>query len=182
MDQAEQEKQIGRFVRHLSARGEQSYAVLDAARGYRVHQAVRWSGRPYRSLYRGPMPPELEQAAPYLVELGEDHSFTRRVLTEGWGASWGFFAVAPVGFVEMRTHLRTLLRAQSHDGQRFMFRFYDPRVLRVYLPTCTPQELHTFFGPVTRFIVEEAGGPGAVAFERRQGELLVSKLDLGTVQ
>jgi hypothetical protein len=177
MDQAT----IGRFVQQISSRGEQSYAVLDAARGFRVHQAIRWSGQPYRSLYRGKLPPELEQAAPYLVDLGGgDHSFTRRVLVEGWGASWGFFVVTPVEFFKLREHLRTLLRAQSEDGTKFMFRFYDPRVLRVYLPTCTPEELRIFFGPMTRIIVEDESGAGAAVFERRQGELLVSRLELGT--
>jgi hypothetical protein len=29
-----------------------------------------------------------------------------------------------------------------------LFRYYDPRVLRVYLPSCRPSELETVFGPV----------------------------------
>lgn len=172
-------QKIARFVQHVSPRqGEAlSYAVLDSARGYAVNQAIRWSGRPYRTLYRGHLPPELEQAAPYVVELGDDHSFTRRVLAEGWGDNWGFFVVANASFPELHQHLRSLLRVKTEDGRVLVFRYYDPRVLRVYLPTCTPDELRTFFGPIGRIIAEDDGG-GALAFERRQGELLVSPLPL----
>ena len=34
-------------------------------------------------------------------------------------------------------------------------------MLRVYLPTCFTRELHTFFGPIDRFLVE-AEDPGTL--------------------
>lgn len=37
-----------------------------------------------------------------------------------------------------------------------LFRFYDPRVLRLYLPTCTSTELEQVFGPVGTFFTEDA--------------------------
>ena len=43
-------------------------------------------------------------------------------------------------------------------GERVYFRFYDPRVLRVYLPTCSSSELKGVFGPVGRFVVEGPEG------------------------
>lgn len=39
-----------------------------------------------------------------------------------------------------------------------MFRYYDPRVLRVYLPTCRPDELRTVFGPIRSYLVEGEDG------------------------
>jgi hypothetical protein len=41
------------------------------------------------------------------------------------------------------------------------FRFYDPRVLRSFLPTCTEPECAEFFGPIGRFVME-AEQPGAL--------------------
>jgi hypothetical protein len=38
-------------------------------------------------------------------------------------------------------------------------------VLRAYLPTCTPQEMETVFGPVERYIVEPEDGGDAMVFE-----------------
>ena len=44
--------------------------------------------------------------------------------------------------------------ACDEDGAVFYFRFYDPRVMRLYLPTCLEKELRTVFGPVRAFFIE----------------------------
>ena len=46
----------------------------------------------------------------------------------------------------------------QRPGKRLLFRYYDPRVLRVFLPTCTPAELAGFFGPIRGYLLE-AGAP-----------------------
>ena len=53
----------------------------------------------------------------------------------------------------MRKHRRFLL-VKAEDGEELYFRSYDPRVLRVFVPTCTPEEARTFFGPIRAFLVE----------------------------
>ena len=40
------------------------------------------------------------------------------------------------------------------QGKPLYFRYYDPRVLRIYLPTCKESELKTVFGPVNSFYAE----------------------------
>jgi hypothetical protein len=64
------------------------------------------------------------------------------------------------------------------DGKQVYFRFYDPRVLRVYLPTCTVEEMRTFFGPIKCFLTEgdkpEAAlrfAPGVQGVEQTVGPL-----------
>lgn len=172
------ERFMDRLLRGAAASNGTVYALLDAARGRAVYEAVRWSSRPQAPLYGGELPPEIERVAPYLVELGGDHSFTRRILMQGWGDSWGCFLSAPVDLATLRRHLRTLLRVRMEEGQTMLFRFYDPRVLRVYLPTCTRQELKAFFGPVSRVLVEDDAGEASLAFEQRHGELAISRHDL----
>jgi len=169
---------LERWLRAEETGGASVYALLDAARGQRVFEAVRWSARPQAPLYRGALPPEIERVAPYLVELGGDHAFTRRVLEEGWGQSWGCFLVAGVDLKTLRQHLQSLLRVRTEDGRALLFRFYDPRVLRVYLPTCTRQELKVFFGPIRRFLVEDDGGRAALTFEPSHGEVQVIRREL----
>ena len=44
------------------------------------------------------------------------------------------------------------------------FRFYDPRVLRIYLPTCTLEESRVFFGPIDGFLVESADGEKLIGY------------------
>ena len=56
------------------------------------------------------------------------------------------------------------LRVTDESGRKLLFRYYDPRVLPIYLPTCTNDELTTIFGPVDRFVTETEDGAGAVEF------------------
>ncbi len=42
----------------------------------------------------------------------------------------------------------------DEEGKPLYFRYYDPRVLRAYLPTCNESELQTVFGPVNHYYAE----------------------------
>jgi hypothetical protein len=68
---------------------------------------------------------------------------------------------------------------RTEDGTRLIFRYYDPRVLRVYLPTCRPAELETFFGPIDAFLTEGEGSGEMVEFRREQNRLVQSSVVKG---
>jgi hypothetical protein len=99
---------------------------------------------------------ELEVAAPYLVNLEQDDVLTGRLIDDGWGESWGVFLKTATSMPRLRRHLREFLVVRDPGGRRLVFRYYDPRVLRVYLPTCTTEELRTVFGPIEAFWMEGA--------------------------
>jgi hypothetical protein len=130
------------------------FALLDAARDPRIYALMRRCRLDHRCLYQGALPPELAAAAPYLVNLTRRAPFTRELLDLGWGQSWGICLRSPAILQDLVRHFRKFLLVKDERGRSLFFRFYDPRVLRVYLPTCTPGELRTFFGPVDRFCVE----------------------------
>lgn len=134
------------------------HAVLDGARDERIYRAVYDSRLDYECLFTGEIPYDLAEAAPYLVHLRREASFTRWVLEEGWGKSFGIFAWSRADLETLRRHFRRLLQATDEQGRKLYFRYYDPRVLRVYLPTCTVEELREVFGPVGRLLVEGAEG------------------------
>jgi Domain of unknown function (DUF4123) len=64
----------------------------------------------------------------------------------------------------LRKHFRRFLRVTDESGRKLLFRYYDPRVLPIYLPTCTNEELTTGFGTVARFVVETEKGANAVEY------------------
>lgn len=129
------------------------WAILDGARDDQIFPSVRDSGLDYACLYSGTLPRELRVVAPYLVELDPENPITGRLLERAWGNSWGVFM--QVGnAARLRHHLKGFLRVRGESGQKMMFRYYDPRVLRVYLPTCNPVELRTIFGPIQSFLLE----------------------------
>ncbi len=54
----------------------------------------------------------------------------------------------------MRKHFRTFLMVKGSDGESLCFRYYDPRVLSIYLPTTNEEERNTVFGPIKEYYCE----------------------------
>jgi hypothetical protein len=144
--------------------GPSVWAILDSARDERVYSALQSSRLEYVSLYAGKLPDALQRAAPYLIELAPSYTFTRPLLKMGWGNSWGVF-LRVKDTRNLRHHLRGFLRVRGESGRTLVFRYYDPRVLRVYLPTCEKSELATVFGPIGSFLVEGDRGESLIEFE-----------------
>jgi hypothetical protein len=147
------------------------FAIIDGARDERIFDAVDGTMLPKGCLYSGDLPPELQRTAPYLVQLEREDRFTRYLIKTGWGNSWGTFIRTETGIKQLRRHLREFLRVRDEAGKRLIFRYYDPRVLRVYLPTCWPAELDTFFGPVSAFLTEGEDPGEILEFRNQQGAL-----------
>lgn len=131
------------------------YAVLDGASTPNLPQMLRQWTVESVCLLRGELDPELARAAPYLAAMPPDSPFTDWVLNEGWGKHWGIFAISNAKFRTLRQHFRSFLMVYTPDRKPVFFRYYDPRVLRTYLPTCNARELRTVFGPVLRYIAED---------------------------
>jgi Domain of unknown function (DUF4123)/Inner membrane component of T3SS, cytoplasmic domain len=144
---------------HDLAREANLFAVVDAARGPRPLRLLRESVDEHRSLYDGTKGEALAHCAPYLVALRRDSSLLERLVREGWGARWGIFFACARPFKDVRRHLRRFLLVEDDGtGEKYYFRFYDPRTLRVFLPTCTPRQHQDFFGEVTCFFAEGERG------------------------
>ena len=144
----------------------QVYALLDGARDRRIEPMIRLSGLEYTCLYGGRLSPPLERAAPYLVHLTPRSSFTSDFLSRGWGRSWGILTVVPPDCTmqQQRRHFRTILRVKTEDGRTLVFRFYDPRVLRIYLPTCMARETEQVFGPIPKIGIESEDGDALLVY------------------
>ena len=69
---------------------------------------------------------------------------------------------------------------KAEDGRELYFRFYDPRVLRIFLPTCNAAETATFFGPVGQFLVEAQDAETLLRFSLLRGALARESLPLLT--
>ena len=122
-------------------------------------------------LFRGSLEPDMKQVAPYLVKLEPESEFAQWVVGTGWGRHWGTFATSRQGFRKLRNHLRRLTLIHRHDGTPLYFRYYDPRVLRMFLPTCSPAQLKQMFGPVDAFVAESEAGDAMSVFRLNGGQL-----------
>ncbi|MGH9668443.1 MAG: DUF4123 domain-containing protein, partial [Bryobacteraceae bacterium] len=145
--------------------GRDVWAILDGARDRRISFDLLNSYQTYTCLYSGDLAPDLERTAPYLVQLECDDRYTRNLLRNAWGKNWGVFLKSDASINQLRRHLRTFLVVRGPTGKRLVFRYYDPRVLRVYLPTCVQDELRTVFGPIASFWTESPGAGSLLQFE-----------------
>jgi hypothetical protein len=152
------ERSINSLVRYLWRPADleeaQIYTILDAARDKRIYPMLLDSDADFFCLYRGQPAHDLADVAPYIVRLESGSSFTQELLSDAWGNSWGIFMDSAATLSELKTHFRQFLTVHDETGKPLLFRYYDPRVLRIYLPTCTAPELRIIFGPVTRYYSE----------------------------
>ena len=156
------------------------YALLDAARDESIYPEIVKSGLESACLFQGENARKLAWVAPYLVALRRDDPFTQWVVENGWEKSWGVFAGSPSTLNELKRHFRTFLTVYDEEGSSLYFRYYDPRVLRVYLPTCNASELGVVFGPIEYYLLEH-DDPGFVSrFRNASGVLRQEKLRIAT--
>jgi len=160
------------FISHMEAllwpKGftRDMWMIVDGGRDQRVYSSLVSSYMNYSCLYAGDLAPALERAAPYLVQLEFESGESRRLIERAWGQSWGVFLRCDERMERVRRHLRQFLRVRDQRGRFLVFRYYDPRVLRIYLPTCSTEELRTVFGPIESFYVEDEDPATAWNFRR----------------
>ncbi|HLZ15581.1 MAG TPA: DUF4123 domain-containing protein, partial [Cyclobacteriaceae bacterium] len=156
-------------------KGTPNFFLFDAARAGAavLEKAMQWKDH-LISLYHGrPEALSLETVAPYLFDLSGADGLRQLAETEGWGRAWGYFIASDQSLQELKAHFSRFLVTKDDEGKEYYFRFYDPRVLRQFLPSCEKKQLIEFFGPVEYFLVEgeEKEKAGAVKFWQQNGVL-----------
>ncbi len=129
------------------------FAIFDGASVDELMDSLdRWQP-PIECLYRGGLEPDIAEVAPYLVEIEPGSEMAAWSLS-GWGNHWGVFLHSDLAAMELVKHFGKLVHVITPENKRMLFRFYDPRVLRNYLPTCQEREVGEFFGPVKAYFAE----------------------------
>ena len=154
------------------------WMILDGARSIEIFRMLLACHLEYACLYSGTLTPDLEMAAPYLVQLDHGYRDTHHLIQQAWGNSWGVFLRSDTSLKKLRRHLREFLVVRDTKGKRMVFRYYDPRVLRVYLPTCEAGELRTFLGPIHLFWTEGNVLEDILEFRSDRGSLVRRTISL----
>ena len=166
-----------KLKQHLFAGGTRLFCVLDGASVPDLPIKLYEMAPANHCLFTGDLEPELEYAAPYLVHLAPDGAFTDWVLAASPGNHWGVFIHSGISMLEMRKHFRGLINVVDEKGDPLLFRYYDPRVLHKFLPTCTANELATFFGRTDAFFAETDDGQNLTRFQIAGGNLKQTQLN-----
>lgn len=151
-----------------------AYAILDGARNLDTLGMLEDSDAPFMCLYTGRLDPEVAVTAPYLVELHEEDALFDEIFDEGWGDSRGIFLLSDRRLRQVRSHLRALTYAEMPDGELVLFRFYDPRALRTFMPVATPEQREGLFGDmVDLYLLENEAGDGVISYESGTADAVV---------
>jgi Domain of unknown function (DUF4123) len=151
------------------------YGVVDAAQDVELALTARLMGHRIHTLFSGDLALSLAHVGPCLVELRDPCAYVGK-WTESIGMSAGILLETSADLQTLGKHLRTIFVVTDEEAQEYFFRFYDPRVLRAFLPTCTANELREFFGPVTRWIVENDRGTAYEQYRVDGGQLAAREI------
>ncbi|MEO9052224.1 MAG: DUF4123 domain-containing protein [Ginsengibacter sp.] len=157
-----------------------NYVILDAARILHDLKTAQELQKNFINLYQD-QAELLDCVAPYLFSYQSNSEFEGWLSEKVWGTTGGIFIATQFSMEEIYKHFQKFLFVKTEDGQQFYFRFYDPRVLRIFLPTCEEQQLKEFFGPVQKFICEDEDSAFALLFSFDGKQLLTERVAAETV-
>jgi len=129
------------------------YAVIDGARDPEALAWLRAAGLPYQCLYAGQKAVDLADEAPYLLHLGGERAPLEALCEHYADEPTGVFLTSDLAFYDVRRQLRRFLLVKGPDEETMYFRYYDPRIASVFLPTLDQSQIHTMFGEAIRSYV-----------------------------
>lgn len=143
-------------LREIAAK-EPLFVMVDAARDDRILELLRQSVEAHDSLYEGIQGEHLATVAPYLAgPFQSDSVLLDRLVMEGWGRRWGSYVTSRESFKELRRHFRRFLMVElEENAERVYFRFYDPWVMQIFLPSCSERQRQDFMGQSSAIFAED---------------------------
>jgi hypothetical protein len=150
------------LIRTKACSEKNIFCIIDAAMDDEFYPLLKSSGWEYRCLYKKGvhfkgerMTEALAATAVYLLPIDPDKMPVAQFIGRRLGKHQFIFLQADASIGDLTEHFSGLLKAMDENGNLFNFRYHDPRILRVYLPTCTEEEKHIFYGPAQIFWAED---------------------------
>lgn len=148
-----------------------TYAILDAAKFQWGFSEIEDCELPFRCLFKGKAAKELENVAPYLIEINPEAIFTRRLFTHNpkmpdemtsvhlWRKDPGIYVRSRASFDDFWKHLRKFTRIQDEAGKWYYFRFWEPRWLQYVLKSIPREQSIKLLAPAALVIVLSSSHP-----------------------
>ncbi len=143
------------------------YAVADCARAPFLYPLIQQIHPMEAYCLLGAKTPEpLREVGAFLFPAARSAPIMARWKQEGLGRSWGIFLTSPLGFDEVRRHLKRFLQVKLPDGTGpVLFRLWDPRVLHPFLHATEAGQLAQLFARVSSYVVETPAGLERLTFD-----------------
>jgi len=143
---------------------ENVYVVIDAAKIKKLtNELIVVDEQKYQILFDGEEALELEEVAPYLVELKKEDEFTTWVAKNVYGQSGAIFIKSTNNLNELAQHLKRFIhvtREVEHKGrtltQKGYLAYYDPRVFPNWIESESQEQQSNFFLNIKEVLCEDA--------------------------
>jgi len=160
------------------------YSIVDSARNDEVFRYLVTGDVQYKSLFEDTMDVQSYGVSGFLVECKKESPLFQWMTSDAWGDNSSIFFTSKASFEDLFSHFQKFNRVYLEGDDIVLFRYYDPRVSRTYLPTCNRNEIEIFFGDVKSFFAESDKPEVIHVFKQNKADndnlLLVSSYKLKT--
>jgi len=163
-------KKIEDFIFQRKAYKGRLYALVDAAFDERIYPLLKQYPQQCACLFHGyDLPRDVVAAAPHLVTMTAGHRLTDALQASDFPL---VYVCSYASLANLVLHFRKFINARDRNGHQYYFRFYDPRVFAVFLPSCDRQQLAQWFDCVHAYVCMDMGTQTATHFDYQGGLLL----------
>lgn len=131
------------------------FGIFDSARNVDFIKNLVPGDVKYRSLFQGTMFEQSSVLSGYLVECKKESPLFRWMTTKAWSKGCCIYLTSMSSFDELFSHFQKFNRVRMENDKVVLFRYYDPEVLRAWLPGCSRIELDTFYGETVATLFTE---------------------------
>lgn len=134
------------------------YAIVDSAQRPHFQERLEKLRTPYCSLFDGTSEEALKDIAPLLIEhtgnLTEESLLNRELRNLGEHKPAVSYIVSDTSIDALAKHFRNfhLIRVPEQGGREMLLRWYDTRILPIWLQLLNPDQHAAFFSPISEWL------------------------------
>lgn len=169
-----QARYVQQWMTQMDAEGREPpfYMLLDASRDPSIFPLMQNSFDDYRCLFLGKLSKAMQEVSPYLVRLTHESPTTDHIISKAWGKPWAIFMTSKLDLDSLRRHFRKFLMVKTSQHKTLFFRFFDPRIMRSFLPVCNDKEVKQILDPIQNMFLEDRTSEEIIRFKLDKKEKL----------
>ncbi|MBM7069279.1 DUF4123 domain-containing protein [Actibacterium sp. 188UL27-1] len=136
-----------------------AYALLDASQSAEIPVCLEAFSDPAICLFDGRAKEDLEDVAPWLVELTRHCDAFDWFLADGYGNNWGITIHSRLPLNRLKTQLKKFIKVEDETGELYFFKYYRPEHLNTYLPVFDADQLSRFMRGIEAVFAEDTDDP-----------------------
>lgn len=140
--------------------GAHLYAMVDATREpFLVRPMLEAMSKDVACLFKGLATEAFGDRTAWVAKINEGEWILDWLIEDGWGVRLASYIASPLPLEPLMTHLRRFTKVEGPDGRQHFFRFYDPRVMRQYLPVFDDRQHARWFAGIAACLIEDDRDP-----------------------